>query len=114
MKRRWWSLLLLCLLLTGCSAAASGGYLISAAEGSGTYSEALEPFLSGYTLRDGEDTLYAEVSRGSAVACFDVQAIPAMTRGVGRYWYPHVWTVPGRMRPSPAGAVCGRAGSPWV
>ena len=59
MKRRWWSLLLLCLLLTGCSAAASGGYLISAAEGSGTYSEALEPFLSGYTLRDGEDTLYA-------------------------------------------------------
>ena len=90
MKRRWWSLLLLCLLLTGCSAAASGGYLISAAEGSGTYSEALEPFLSGYTLRDGEDTLYAEVSRGSAVACFDVQAIPAMTRGVGRYWYPHV------------------------
>ena len=90
MKRRWWSLLLLCLLLTGCSAAASGGYLISAAEGSGAYSEALEPFLSGYTLRDGEDTLYAEVSRGSAVACFDVQAIPAMTRGVGRYWYPHV------------------------
>ena len=84
MKRRWWSLLLLCLLLTGCSAAASGGYLISAAEGSGTYSEALEPLLSGYTLRDGEDTLYAEVSRGSAVACFDVQAIPAMTRGVGR------------------------------
>ena len=84
MKRRWWSLMLVCLLLSGCRAAASGGYLISAAEGSGTYSEALEPFLSGYTLRDGEDTLYAEVSRGSAVACFDVQAIPAKPRGVGR------------------------------
>ena len=30
------------------------------------------------------------MSRGSAVACLDVQAIPAMARGVGRYWYPHV------------------------
>ena len=90
MKRRWSLLLLLCLLLTGCSAEASGGQLISAAEGSGAYSEALLPFLPGYALRDGEDTLYAEVSRGNAVACFDVQAIPAMDRGVGRYWYPHV------------------------
>ena len=90
MKRRWSYLLLMCLLLTGCSAAASGGHLISAAEGSGAYSEALLPFLPGYALQDGEDTLYAEMSRGSAVACLDVQAIPAMARGVGRYWYPHV------------------------
>ena len=90
MKKRCSFLLLLCLLLTGCSVEASGGQLISAAEGSGAYSEALEPFLSGYMLQEAEDTLYAEVSRGSAVACFDVQAIPAMTRGVGRYWYPHV------------------------
>ena len=81
MKRRWSLLILLCLLLTGCSAEASGGQLISAAEGSGAYSEALLPFLPGYALRDGEDTLYAEVSRGNAVACFE---------GVGRYWYPHV------------------------
>ena len=90
MKRRWSLLILLCLLLTGCSAEASGGQLISAAEGSGAYSEALLPLLPGYALRDGEDTLYAEVSRGNAVACFDVQAIPAMARGVGKYWYPHV------------------------
>lgn len=90
MKKRWSLLLLLCLLLTGCSAAASGGHLISASEGSGAYSEALLPFLPGYTLQEAEDTLYAEVSRGNAVACFDVQAIPAMDRGVGRYWYPHV------------------------
>ena len=90
MRIRWLPVLLLCLLLTGCSAAASGGYLIPEAEGSGAYSEVLLPFLSGYTLQDGEDTLYAEVARGNAVACFDVQAIPAMTRGVGRYWYPHV------------------------
>lgn len=90
MKRRWSCLLLLCLLLTGCSTATSGGRLISAAEGSETYSAALLPFLSGYTLQDAEDTLYVEVSRGNAVACFDVQAIPAMDRGVGRYWYPHV------------------------
>ena len=90
MKMRWLPILLLCLLLTGCSAEASGGQLISAAEGSGAYSEALLPFLPGYALRDGEDTLYAEVSRGNAVACFDVPAVPAMARGVGRYWYPHV------------------------
>lgn len=90
MKMRWLPILLLCLLLTGCSAEASGGQLISAAEGSGAYSEALLPFLPGYALRDGEDTLYAEVSRGNAVACFDVQAIPALERGIGRYWYPHV------------------------
>ena len=55
MKRRWSLLLLLCLLLTGCSAEASGGQLISAAEGSESYSEALLPFLHGYALRDGED-----------------------------------------------------------
>lgn len=90
MKRRWSLLLLLCLLLTGCSGAASGGQLISAAEGSNAYSEVLLPFLPGYALRNGADTLYAEVSQGNAVACFDVQAIPAMDRGVGRYWYPHV------------------------
>ena len=90
MKSRWWLFPLLCLLLTGCSGVASGGRLISAAEGSGTYSATLAPFLSEYTLQDAEDTLYAEVSRGSAVVCFDVQAIPAMTRGIGRYWYPHV------------------------
>lgn len=90
MKMRWLPILLLCLLLAGCSAEASGGQLISAAEGSEAYSEALLPLLPGYALRDGEDTLYAEVSRGNAVACFDVQAIPAMDRGVGRYWYPHV------------------------
>ena len=90
MKRRWTILLLMCLLLNGCSAADSGGRLISAAEGSGIYSEALSPFLFGYTLQEAEDTLYAEVSRGNAVACFDVQAIPAMEQGIGRYWYPHV------------------------
>ena len=50
MKRRWSLLLLLCLLLTGCSAEASGGQLISAAEGSESYSEALLPFLHGYAL----------------------------------------------------------------
>lgn len=90
MKRRWSLLILLCLLLTGCSAEASGGQLISAAEGSGAYSEALLPFLPGYTLREAEDTLYGELSQGNPVACFDVQAVPAMARGVGRYWYPHV------------------------
>ena len=90
MKMRWLPILLLCLLLTGCSAEASGGQLISAAEGAEAYSAALAPFLPGYSLQTAEDTLYAEVSRGSAVACFDVQAIPAMDRGVGRYWYPHV------------------------
>ena len=90
MKMRWLPILLLCLLLTGCSAEASGGQLISAAEGSGAYSEALLPFLPGYTLREAEDTLYGDLSQGNPVACFDVQAVPAMARGVGRYWYPHV------------------------
>ena len=90
MKKRCSILLLLCFLLTGCSMAASGGHLISAAEGSEGYSTVLESYLSGYTLQDGADTLYAEVSRGNTVACFDVQAIPAIAQGVGRYWYPHV------------------------
>lgn len=90
MKIRCLSLFLLCLMLTGCSAAASGGHLISAAEGSGEYSAVLGPFLPGYPAQEAEDTLYAEVSQGNAVACFDIQALPAMARGVGRYWYPHV------------------------
>ena len=90
MKMQWLCLLLLGLMLTGCSAADSGEHLISAVEGSGEYSAVLVPFLSGYSLREAEDTLYAEVSRGNAVACFDIQAVPAMNQGVGRYWYPHV------------------------
>lgn len=90
MKLRWLSLLMLWLMLTGCSTAASGSHLISAAEGSEEYCAVLDSFLSGYTIQAAEDTLYAEVSRGNAVACFDVQAIPAMARGVGRYWYPQV------------------------
>ena len=91
MKGRWMlPLLLLLLLLTGCSAADSSGRLILAAEGAEAYGAELAAFLPGYTLREEEDTLYAEVARGSAAACFDVQAVPAMERGVGRYWYPHV------------------------
>lgn len=118
MKKRWSLLLLLSLLLTECSAAAFGGGLIPAEEGSGTYSEALLPFLSGYSPQEAKDTLYAEISRGNVVACFDVQAIPAIERGVGRYWYPMYrprwfwrWIAHGRMRSSPVGTASGRAGS---
>ena len=89
MKLRWLLILLLCLLVTGCSASTSGSSLISGAEGTGVYSAVLSPFLPDYLLQTQEDTLYAEVSRGNVVACFDVQAVPAMARGVGRYWYPH-------------------------
>ena len=78
MKGRWLPLLLLCLILAGCGTVDTGGRLISAAEGAEAYSAALAPFLPGYSLQTAEDTLYAEVSRGSAVACFDVQAIPAL------------------------------------
>ena len=106
MKIRFLPLILLCLLLGGCSRAVAGGHLISAAEGSEEYCTVLNTFLPGYIPREPEDTLYAEVSRGNAVACFDVQAVPAMRRGVGRYWYPHVlgtvvcwrWTVHGQTR----------------
>ena len=90
MKIRFLPLILLCLLLGGCSRAVAGGHLISAAEGSEEYCTVLNTFLPGYIPREPEDALYAEVSRGNAVACFDVQAVPAMRRGVGRYWYPHV------------------------
>ena len=90
MKGRWLPLLLLCLILAGCGTVDTGGRLIAGAEGAEAYSAALAPFLPGYSLQTAEDTLYAEVSRGSAVACFDVQAIPALERGIGRYWYPHV------------------------
>ena len=90
MKIRFLPLILLCLLLGGCSRAVAGEHLISAAEGSKEYCTVLNTFLPGYIPREPEDTLYAEVSRGNAVACFDVQAVPAMRRGVGRYWYPHV------------------------
>lgn len=90
MKMRWLPILLLCLLLAGCSVETSEGHLVPVAEGSREYSSALDPFLPGYTLREAEDTLYGELSQGNSVACFDVQAVPAMARGVGRYWYPHV------------------------
>lgn len=89
MKIRWLPLFLLCLMLSGCSVADSGGRLVSAIESTGEYCAVLRSFLPGYTLEESEDTLYAKVSHGNAVVCFDVQAIPAMERGVGRYWYPH-------------------------
>ena len=86
MKIRWLPFFLLCLVLAGCSTASdTGGCLILAAEGAEAYGSVLSPFLWGYTLQEAEDSLYAELDRGSAVACFDVQAIPAMDRGLGRY-----------------------------
>lgn len=92
MKNRCLSLFLVgvLLLLMSCSAAAAGDRLIPVSEGSEQYSQVLEAFLPDYSLGKAEDTLYAEMSRGNAVACFDVQAVPALANGVGRYWYPHV------------------------
>ena len=90
MKMRWLPILLLCLLLAGCSVETSEGHLVPVAEGPGNTALLWILSFSGYTLREAEDTLYAEVSQGNPVACFDVQAVPAMARGVGRYWYPHV------------------------
>ena len=80
MKIRFLPLILLCLLLGGCGRAVSEGCLVSAAEGSGEYCAALCPFLPGYAVREAEESLYAEAARGGAVACFDVQAVPAMRR----------------------------------
>ena len=92
MKIRCLPLILLCLLLGGCSRAVSGGQFDFRSRGlRRSTAQSCTPFLPGYTAPgSAEDTLYAEVSRGNAVACFDVQAVPAMRRGVGRYWYPHV------------------------
>lgn len=91
MRIRWFALLLLlCLLLTGCAATTSGGRVISEAEHSQAYSAALLPYLPGYEEGQPRDNLYAEVTAGNAIICFDVQAVPAMERGVGKYWYPHV------------------------
>ena len=83
-------LLLLCLLLTGCAAETTGGCLIPDAEGSEEYTATLNTYFAGYEIKQPKDSLYAEVANGNAVACFDVQAIPAIKQGVGRYWYPHV------------------------
>ena len=90
MKIRWLSIFLICMVLTLCRAAAAEGGLISAAEGAEQYSEVIGSFLPGYEIREEKDTLYAEVSQGNAAICFDVQAIPAVESGVGKYWYPHV------------------------
>lgn len=83
-------LLFLCILLTGCRAADTDRYLILDTEGAEEYTATLQKYLSGYEIRGAKDTIYAEVAGGNAVPCFDVQAIPAMERGVGRYWYPHI------------------------
>ena len=90
MRKGWIILLLLCLLLSSCGKAVSQRYLIPVAEGSDAYCAALQPLLPAYSLHGADDTLYREAALGHAVACFDVQAIPAMERGVGGYWYPHV------------------------
>ena len=91
MKMRWLPILLLCLLLAGCSVETSEGHLVPVAEGSREYSSALDPFLPGYTLSRGRGHPLRGIVPGQPpVACFDVQAVPAMARGVGRYWYPHV------------------------
>lgn len=82
--------LILCFLFAGCAAVTTDRYLISDAEGSEDYTKTLQTYLSGYEMRESKDSLYAETASGNAVACFDVQAVPAMKRGIGQYWYPHV------------------------
>lgn len=79
-----------CFLFTGCASVNTNRYLISDADGSEDYTKTLQTYLSEYEMRESTDSLYAETASGNAVACLDVQAIPAMERGVGRYWYPHV------------------------
>ena len=78
------------MLLTGCAADLTGGYLIPAAEGSEEYVTTLNGYLSGYETRNLKENLYVETADGNATACFDVQAMPAIDHGVGRYWYSHV------------------------
>ena len=91
MKVQWLSLvLLLCLLLTGCASAPSDRYLVSDAEGAEEYVNTLGTYLSEYDIREPRDAVFAEVENGNAVVCYDVQAIPALNQGVGRYWYPQV------------------------
>lgn len=89
MKKLCTVLLLLCLLLTGCQAKMPERYLIIGTEAPTDYDKTVLSFLSNYKAREPEDMIYAELSRGNAVACFDVQALPAMAKGVGRYWYPN-------------------------
>ena len=82
--------ILLCFLLNGCASETTNRYLISAAEGSEEYTSIVNTYLSDYECREQKDNIYAEISKGNAVACFDIQAISAMNNGIGRYWYPHM------------------------
>ncbi|MCG4527298.1 histidine kinase N-terminal 7TM domain-containing protein [Intestinimonas massiliensis (ex Afouda et al. 2020)] len=81
--------LLLCLFLTGCAAEEAEHSLIANLDLFSPYAETVLQTVPDYELRAQTDGLYTELSQGNAAACFDVQAIPAMEQGVGRYWYPH-------------------------
>ncbi len=81
--------LLLGLLFSGCTISRETRYLIVNVEGLEEYSKTLQDYLAGYEMGITTDTIYAEVAKGNAVACFDVQAIPAINQGVANYWYPH-------------------------
>lgn len=82
-------LLMLCLCLTGCTAERAERCLIVNQDVFSPYAETVLQTIPDYEMRTQSDGLYAELSQGNAVMCFDAQAIPAMERGVGRYWYPH-------------------------
>ena len=82
--------LLLCLLFSGCAAVPTDRYLISGVEGAEEYTTTVNTYLSDYKLRESEDSIYSEISKGNAVTCFDVQAFTAINNGIGRYWYPHM------------------------
>ena len=85
-------ILLLGLLFSGCSISRENRYLITNIEGFEKYNKTLKEYVEGYEMGMATDTIFAEVAKGNAVTCFDVQAIPAINQGVVNYWYPHVLT----------------------
>ncbi len=81
--------LLLILFLTGCGAKETENKLVASSEMLSPYAGIVLQTLPGYGLKTQAESIYAELPRGNAAACLDVQAVPAMEQGVGRYWYPH-------------------------
>ncbi len=88
MKKLYLFFLACLLFLTGCVPKHTENKIVIGTQVPDHYDQILSDFCPDYQICQSKDTIYEELRRGNAAICFDVQAIPAMEKGVGTYWYP--------------------------
>ena len=98
-KNRSLSVLLLVLLITvsiftGCGERENNKKLINTIFEYNPYIGILEENMPEYEYFKSVGNTYPYLEKGGIIECHDIQAVTAIQKNVGKYWYPHILTTP--------------------